>query len=110
MIGSENFVVILAYGQFTPEEMIRWNCLENIAGILMNRKQNGVTWDYDVVVYLNTLPKIKNHNIKVQVMRAFGEGAAKMRCCVGFALMTLTESSDIQNKTCSYTWMGRNEL
>ena len=34
-------------------------------------------WDYDVVVYLNTLPKIKNHNIKVQVMRAFAEGAAK---------------------------------
>jgi len=34
------------------------------------------TWDYDVVVYLGTLPKIKNHNIKVQVMRAFGEGAA----------------------------------
>ena len=34
-------------------------------------------WDYDVVVYLGTLPKIKNHNIKVQVMRAFGEGAHK---------------------------------
>ena len=34
-------------------------------------------WDYDVVVYLGTLPKIKNHNIKVQVMRAFGEGANK---------------------------------
>ena len=40
------------------------------------------TWDYDVVVYLGTLPKIKNHNIKVQVMRAFGEGAARcgVRC------------------------------
>ena len=35
------------------------------------------TWDYDVVVYLGTLPKIQNHNIKVQVMRAFGEGAAR---------------------------------
>jgi len=32
-------------------------------------------WDYDVVVYVSTLPKIKNHNIKVQIMRAFGEGA-----------------------------------
>ena len=35
-------------------------------------------WDYDVVVYLATLPKIKNHNIKVQIMRAFGEGASKV--------------------------------
>ena len=42
------------------------------------------TWDYDVVVYLGTLPKIRNHNIKVQVMRAFGTGAAKcgVRCLV----------------------------
>jgi hypothetical protein len=36
-----------------------------------------MTWDYDVVVYLGSLPKIRNHNIKVQIMRAFGEGAAK---------------------------------
>jgi hypothetical protein len=34
-----------------------------------------MTWDYDVVVYLNSLPKIRNHNIKVQIMRAFAEGA-----------------------------------
>jgi len=41
-------------------------------------------WDYDVVVYLNTLPKIKNHNIKVQIMRAFAEGASKhgARCLI----------------------------
>jgi len=36
------------------------------------------TWDYDVVVYLGSLPKVQNHNIKVQVMRAFGEGAARL--------------------------------
>jgi hypothetical protein len=35
------------------------------------------TWDYDVVVYLGSLPRIQNHNIKVQVMRAFGEGAKR---------------------------------
>lgn len=34
-------------------------------------------WDYDVVVYLATLPKIQNHNIKIQIMRAFGQGAIK---------------------------------
>ena len=33
-------------------------------------------WDYDVVVYLSSLPKIRNHNIKVQVMRAFADGAS----------------------------------
>lgn len=31
--------------------------------------------DYDVAVYLGTLPKIQNHNLKVQIMRAFAEGA-----------------------------------
>lgn len=31
--------------------------------------------DYDVAVYLGSLPKIKNHNLKVQVMRAFAQGA-----------------------------------
>ena len=43
-----------------------------------------MSWDYDVVVYLNTLPKIKNHNIKVQIMRAFAEGAIKSgaRCLI----------------------------
>ena len=35
------------------------------------------TWDYDVVVYLGSLPRIQNHNIKVQVMRAFAEGAKR---------------------------------
>jgi len=34
-----------------------------------------MTWDYDVVVYLSSLPKIRNHNIKVQIMRAFADGA-----------------------------------
>lgn len=33
--------------------------------------------DYDVAVYLGSLPKIKNHNLKVQVMLAFAEGARK---------------------------------
>ena len=43
-----------------------------------------MSWDYDVVVYLNTLPRIKNHNIKVQIMRAFAEGAIKSgaRCLI----------------------------
>jgi hypothetical protein len=40
--------------------------------------------DFDVAVYLGTLPKIKNHNLKVQVLRAFGDGAkaAGARVCV----------------------------
>ena len=50
--------------------------MENIAGILRTEVIMN-NWDYDVVVYLNTLPKIKNHNIKVQIMRSFAEGAAK---------------------------------
>lgn len=40
--------------------------------------------DYDVAVYFGTLPKIKNHNLKVQVLKAFGEGAqsAGARVCM----------------------------
>lgn len=34
-------------------------------------------YDYDVAVYLGSLPKIRNHNLKVRVMRAFAEGAKK---------------------------------
>ena len=34
-------------------------------------------WDYDVVVYLSSLPKIRNHNLKVQIMRAFADGAKR---------------------------------
>lgn len=34
-----------------------------------------MAFDYDVAVYLGSLPKIKNHNLKVQVMRAFAQGA-----------------------------------
>ena len=36
-----------------------------------------MTWDYDVVVYLSSLPKIRNHNLKVQIMRAFADGAKR---------------------------------
>lgn len=34
-----------------------------------------MTFEYDVAVYLGTLPKIQNHNLKVQIMKAFAEGA-----------------------------------
>jgi len=34
-----------------------------------------MSWDYDVAVYMGSLPKIKNHNLKVQIMHAFAEGA-----------------------------------
>lgn len=36
-----------------------------------------MAYDYDVAVYLGTLPKIANHNLKVKVMRAFAEGAKR---------------------------------
>ena len=36
-----------------------------------------MTYDYDVAVYLGSLPKIKNHNLKVQLMQAFAEGAKR---------------------------------
>lgn len=32
---------------------------------------------YDVVVYLSTLPRIKNHGVKVQILNDFAEGAKK---------------------------------
>jgi len=34
-------------------------------------------YDYDVAVYMGSLPKIANHNLKVQLMEAFAEGASK---------------------------------
>ena len=36
-----------------------------------------MAYDYDVAVYLGSLPKIANHNLKVQVMRAFADGATR---------------------------------
>lgn len=36
-----------------------------------------MTYDYDVAVYLGSLPKIANHNLKVQLMQAFAEGAKR---------------------------------
>jgi hypothetical protein len=36
-----------------------------------------MVYDYDVAVYLGSLPKIANHNLKVQLMRAFAEGAER---------------------------------
>jgi hypothetical protein len=36
-----------------------------------------MAYDYDVAVYLGSLPKIANHNLKVQLMRAFAEGAKR---------------------------------
>lgn len=37
-----------------------------------------MAFDYDVAVYLGSLPKIKNHNLKVQVMQAFADGAKRV--------------------------------
>lgn len=36
-----------------------------------------MAYDYDVAVYLGSLPKIANHNLKVQVMQAFADGATR---------------------------------
>ena len=36
-----------------------------------------MAYDYDVAVYLGSLPKIANHNLKVQLMQAFAEGAKR---------------------------------
>lgn len=36
-----------------------------------------MAYDYDVAVYMGSLPKIKNHNLKVQIMQAFAEGAKR---------------------------------
>jgi hypothetical protein len=65
-----------------------------------------MAFDYDVAVYMGSLPKIKNHNLKVQIMRAFAEGATKQgaRVFVG----------DLQRKLVSARlaviigWVGMN--
>jgi len=64
------------------------------------------TWDYDVVVYLGTLPKIRNHNIKVQVMRAFGEGAA--RCGVRWLVDDNLQNRQVYNTRLAVIlgWVG----
>jgi hypothetical protein len=36
-----------------------------------------MSFDYDVAVYLGSLPKIKNHNLKVNIMRSFANGCTK---------------------------------
>ena len=64
-----------------------------------------MSFDYDVAVYLGSLPKIKNHNLKVQIMRAFAEGAAK----VG-ARTVVQESRELVNARLAVIlgWVGMN--
>jgi len=62
-------------------------------------------FDYDVAVYLGTLPKIKNHNIKVQLMRAFGEGAKK---CGANVLVTEERKLVSARLAVMIGWIGMN--
>lgn len=36
-----------------------------------------MSFNYDVAVYMGSLPKIRNHNLKVEIMHAFAEGAKR---------------------------------
>lgn len=64
-----------------------------------------MTYDYDVAVYLGSLPKIKNHNLKVQIMRAFGEGAKHAG-----ARVLVTEDRQLVNARLAVMigWIGMN--
>ena len=64
-----------------------------------------MVYDYDVAVCLGSLPKIKNHNLKVQVMRAFAEGAAN----VG-ARVKVLENRQLVNARLAVMigWVGMN--
>ena len=64
-----------------------------------------MAFDYDVQVCLGTLPKIKNHNLKVQIMRAFAEGAERAG-----ARVLVTEDRSFQNTRLAVMigWVGMN--
>ena len=64
-----------------------------------------MAFDYDVQVCLGTLPKIKNHNLKVQIMRAFADGAK----CAG-ARVLVTEDRSFHNTRLAVMigWVGMN--
>lgn len=61
--------------------------------------------DYDVAVYLGSLPKIKNHNLKVQVMQAFTEGAR----CAGAKVIEQHERTLVSARLAVMIgWVGMN--
>lgn len=64
-----------------------------------------MSFNYDVQVCLGTLPKIKNHNLKVQIMRAFAEGAERAG-----ARVIVTEDRGFQNARLAVMigWVGMN--
>jgi len=64
-----------------------------------------MSFNYDVQVCLGTLPKIKNHNLKVQIMRAFADGAERAG-----ARVVVTEDRSFQNVRLAVMigWVGMN--
>jgi hypothetical protein len=64
-----------------------------------------MTYDYDVHVALGSLPKIQNHNLKVQVMRAFADGAKRAG-----ARALVTEDRSFHNARLAVMigWVGMN--
>src|SRR5210317_1633644 len=64
-----------------------------------------MAFKYDVQVCLGTLPKIKNHNLKVKIMRAFAEGAERAG-----ARAIVTEDRSFQNTRLAVMigWVGMN--
>lgn len=64
-----------------------------------------MTYDYDVAVCLGSLPKIKNHNLKVQVMRAFAEGARRS----GARVIELEDRQLVRSRLAVMIgWVGMN--
>jgi hypothetical protein len=64
-----------------------------------------MAFNYDVQVCLGSLPKIRNHNLKVQIMRAFAEGAERAG-----ARTIVTEDRSFQNARLAVMigWVGMN--
>jgi len=64
-----------------------------------------MAFDYDLQVCLGSLPKIKNHNLKVQIMRAFAEGGKRS----GARVIT-TEDRSFHNARLAVMigWVGMN--
>jgi len=64
-----------------------------------------MAFKYDVQVCLGSLPKIQNRNLKVQIMRAFAEGAERAG-----AKVIVTEDRSFQNARLAVMigWVGMN--
>lgn len=65
-----------------------------------------MNFDYDVAVYMGSLPKIKNHNLKVELMRAFAQGATK--CGANVFVGTLDRKLVNAKLAVIIGWVGMN--